>query len=56
MDGICGATSEHGAAVERKDADAFERPQSGTKKQVDRQEIGTARLRIIPHGELRVIA
>ena len=56
MDRIRGTASKHGGAVERKDTHTFERPKGRTEKQVDREEIGAARLRIIPHRELRVIA
>ena len=56
MDSIRGTASKHGAAVERKDTYTFEGPKGGTEKQVHREEIGAARLRIIPERELRVIA
>ena len=55
MDSIRGTASKHGAAVERKDTYAFKRPKGGTEKQVNREEISAARLRIIPHPKLRVI-
>src|SRR5439155_3710571 len=56
MDSSRGTASKHGAAIERKDTYAFERSKGGTEKQVDREDIGAARLRIIPQRELRVIA
>ena len=56
MDSSRGTASKHRAAVEREDTHTFERPKGRTEKQVDREEIGPARLRIIPHPKLRIIA
>src|SRR4029077_18567786 len=55
MDSIRGTATKHRTAIEGKDTYACEGPKGGTKKQVDREDIGAARLRIIPQRELRVI-
>ena len=47
--------AQHGGAIEGKDADAF-KGNNGTKiKQIDRQVVCTAGLRIIPQRQFRVI-
>src|SRR5215475_3046721 len=55
MDGICGTTGEHGPAIQRENAHALE-TERGAVKQIDREDILAARLRIIPQRELGVIA
>src|SRR5205814_9073099 len=50
-----GVAIEHRCAIERKNAHAFE-AQSWALKQIDRQVIGTARLRFSPQRHLGVVA
>ena len=49
-----GTVGEHASAVECIDADAVESRR--TRKQVDGQVIGAARLRVAPLGELWIIS